>query len=272
MESQKQVEFSRDVLVYVPCYNCESTIGSVLSGIPAEIQARAEVLIVDNFSSDRTAELALETSKSGRLTAPISIVRTRENLGYAGSQKLAYQLACASPSVRWVMMLHGDGQYDPELLKGYLPLLSSPIGLAYGYRSKSKFGKREETPLSTWFLIKSLSLVESLVTGEWRREWHTGFVMYSTRFLNKVSFREITNTPHIDGHLLFSAGVMGYSIAAVPIYKRYKELNAFEGWARIIYVFSVLKLMFEFRLAKNRLKNSEADNTSGVRYGFDIIA
>jgi hypothetical protein len=164
--------------------------------------------------------------------------------------------------VQWVIMLHGDGQYAPELLEKYEPYFDSDFDVVYGYRSKAAYGKREETPLMVWLLIKMLSFVESVVTGFWRREWHTGFVMYSTKFLRIVNMAALTETPHIDGHLLYASGLLGGKVAAVPIYKLYKELTAFEGEARRKYVFSVLRLMFQFKKIDVRKTASSVSHTS----------
>lgn len=148
-------------------------------------------------------------------------------------------------------MLHGDGQYPPGLLERYIPFFDSKNGIIYAYRSRKHFPDKEETPFLSGLTIKTLGILESIVTGYSRLEWHTGFLMHSTRFLKRVNLDALTSTPHIDGHLLFAAGVLGEEVKAIPIYKRYKLLQAFEGAARRRYVFDVLRLMFLFRKEKS---------------------
>jgi hypothetical protein len=111
----------------------------------------------------------------------------------------------------------------------------------------------------TWMAIRTLSALESVITGVARREWHSGLVMHSTRFLRKLDLAALTGTPHIDGHLLFAADVAGESALGVPIYKLYKELSAFEGAARRRYVFDVLKLMFSFQRTRHNLLRGQRD-------------
>lgn len=252
-----EAESQRDVLIYVPAYNCEKTIVSVLHQIPEDVAARARVLVVDNQSSDRTAARALGASKGGLVPAPMRLLRTRSNLGYAGSQKLCYRLARDDPSLKWVMMLHGDGQYPSELLSSFLPAMSPELALAYGYRSKLRHLRIEQTPWTTWLVISGLSLVESAMTRTFRREWHTGFVMYSTRFLDRIDLSQLTDSPHIDGQLLFLSGAMNEKVSAVPIYKFYKQLTAFEGAARRAYVLEVFRLMRQFAAQKGSIKNRD---------------
>lgn len=236
--------FHQPFLVYIPCYNCARTIAAVIDAIPEEFADKAEILIIDNQSTDGTGEV-IRGMPECRFRC--TVVRTSRNLGYAGSQKLAYHLALQSPIVRHVIMLHGDGQYPPELLRAFLPLAQQGCDIGYGYRSKLRYGAVEETPLLTFAVIRILSILESIVTLTFRKEWHTGFIMYSTRFLGNVPLQVLTTTPHIDGHLLYAGGQLDAKVQGIPIFKRYRDLQAFEGEARSRYVIDVLKLMFAFR-------------------------
>jgi len=231
--------------IYLPAYNCEQTIVGVISSISKPILESANILVIDNCSEDSTIERLQKAKEKGLIPQKVIVLKTPKNLGYAGSQKFAYEIFRRSDS-QWIVMLHGDGQYPPELLDRCVPLLNPNLDLVYGYRSKTTFSG-EETPFLTWFLIKSLSLLESLVTGVYRKEWHTGFVMYRNQYLKKINFEALTTTPHFDGHMLFVSNLLGAKVKAVPIYKKYKELTAFEGKARRKYVLDVLRLMFQFR-------------------------
>lgn len=281
------VKFGRELVVYVPAYNCASSIVETLRKIPSEIALRAEILVVDNCSSDGTSEKVREFCTSGALRAPLQLIRTKQNVGYSGSQKLAYGIVSGHETVRSVIMLHGDGQYPPELLSEYLPYLDGAYGVVYGYRSKKKFGQREETPLLAWSVIRALSILESAVTGHKCQEWHSGFVMYSTKFLRRLNLDELTGTRHIDGHLQFEAGCRGEKIKAIPIYKLYNDLVPFDGAARRRYVMDVLRLMFEFRSQRHQPRSDhngvrtppdmyelllqEAPNSGQVEAGSDSI-
>jgi len=247
--------FNQQILIYVPAYNCARYLVSTLSKIPQELTQIADIVVIDNCSNDGTSEAVLQAQSDGTLPFDLTVIRTDSNLGYAGSQKLAYTLAIDNPTVRWVIMLHGDGQYAPELMRLYQPYFDSNCAAVYGHRSKAVYGQVEETPLRVWVVIKALSILESLVTGIWRHEWHTGFTMYATDFLRELDLNALTHTPHIDGHLLYAAGALKKPVGAVPIYKLYKELTPFEGHERRQYVIDVLTLMFKFRRMPVRRTN-----------------
>lgn len=245
--------FKSDVVIYIPAYNCETTIVETIRSIPPDLVDNVTILIVDNNSSDKTVECVINARNNGLLPHSLKLIRISKNIGYAGSQKLAYSLIRRSAAVRWVIMLHGDGQYPSELLSKFVSFTDSKFGLIYGYRSKLSYRRLDETPLPTWAAIKLLGALESVVTGIARKEWHTGFNMYSVEFLRKLPLNEMTDTYHIDGQISFLAGALDELVFSIPIYKRYKGFDSFSGIGRAKYVFDVLRLMFEFRINRNAL-------------------
>lgn len=237
------INSSNRLLIYIPAYNCESRILGVVDDIPPEIWAISDVLVVDNHSRDNTLKLVIEANQAKRWPKAIHIVQPKKNLGYAGSQKLAYRLMLEHSQFDAVMMLHGDGQYDSALLPKFAAELDSDAEVVYGYRSWINYWSKDETPISSYITIKSLSFIESLMTGYWRKEWHSGMVMYKRSFLTRVNLDQITKTMHIDGHLLFAAGELKAQTKPLPIYKRYKNYPAIGKTARIRYTLGVLTLI-----------------------------
>lgn len=245
--------FTKKILIYIPCYNCGENLKKTVQRIPNDLLREIDILVVDNCSKDNSVSQLVDFLENQQTGYSAWIVRPDENLGYAGSQKLAYHLATKHAAIEWVLMLHGDGQYPAELVPTFLGKRDKEYASVYGYRSKSHFPEEEETPFSTNFIIKALSTIESFITGYRRKEWHSGFVMYNVGFLRQLNLNNLTTTPHIDGELMFLAGALKNQALGIPIYKRYKSLTAFEGWGRIKYVFQVIGLMFLFRARKTRL-------------------
>lgn len=264
--------FTKKIIVYVPCHNCESFVWDTLRGIPEELHERIECLVVDNFSSDSTSEVVKQAIADRGFPFEIILIRTRKDLGYAGSQKLAYTLTSEAPEVEKVIMLHGDGQYDPALLRKFLPYIDSdPANAAInGFRDKKTYPEEDETPHTTYRIIKFLNRIENLVTGFKQKEWHSGFVMYSTAYLRKIPFHRLTDTRHLDGEMLICAGVLGERTLSVPIYKRYKDFESFSGIPKMRYVLNVIKLLFKFRSGfHRRLFAKEVNNK--VPHEFDRL-
>lgn len=94
----------KDVLVIIPAYNEEKNIQTVLKGLRApEIQQVADVLFVNDFSSDHTADLARE--------AGYGLISNPYNMGYGNSIQLGYKYA-AKHGYRFVIQMDADGQHD----------------------------------------------------------------------------------------------------------------------------------------------------------------
>jgi glycosyltransferase involved in cell wall biosynthesis len=256
-DTKQSTTLSRQLLIYIPAFNCADYIVGVVDEIPEILWGIADILVIDNCSTDRTVEQLQQARAEKRWPDRIHLVQPKSNLGYSGSQKLAYRIALDSPNIQNVIMLHGDGQYPPELLNKFVPFVGSEYGLVYGFRDKSSYREKEETPLLTYWTIKFLGSLESFVTGYKRKEWHNGFVMYSREFLSNINFSALTDTYHIDGHIQFIAGELKEKIIAVPIWKRYKNYEQLKGLNRLTYIFHVLGLMVKFRVLGSGQSNAE---------------
>ena len=73
------------------------------------------ILIVDDFSKDKTRITVENYLKENNMNRLIDFIKNNENLGYGGVQKIAYRYAIKN-DFDFVIMLHGDGQYSPEKL------------------------------------------------------------------------------------------------------------------------------------------------------------
>ena len=267
IDKEQEINLNKKLLIYIPAYNCADYIVGVIDEIPEKFWEIADILIIDNCSTDETVKLIQDARYANRWSEGVHLVQPDTNLGYSGSQKLAYQIALDSPNIHHVIMLHGDGQYPPDLLNLFLPYIGSEYGVVYGFRDKSSYPEKEETPPFTYWVIKLLSSIESLVTGHKRKEWHNGFVMYSRGFLSKVNLRALTHTYHIDGHIQFVAGELSERVLAVPIWKRYKKYQQLRGLNRLTYIFHVLSLMIRFRVLGSGQTDAESSSlTHGYSY------
>lgn len=86
--------------VVIPCFNEEHGIPHVVAKIPAEVD---EILVLDNCSTDRTAEVAESYAR-------VRVIRHSRNLGYGGSY--CRGLPMAEGDV--IITTDGDGTYPVE--------------------------------------------------------------------------------------------------------------------------------------------------------------
>src|SRR6266571_4928307 len=113
---------NKRVLIFIVAYNAETTIEKVLGRIPPSLHLdHVEVLIIDDSSRDDTFGQGLRYQMRNS-EFKITVLRTPENQGYGGNQKLGYRYAIDN-GFDIVALIHGDGQYAP----GKLPTLLAPF-------------------------------------------------------------------------------------------------------------------------------------------------
>ena len=141
------------VLIFIVAYNAETTIEKVLSRIPPRFTSTdVEVLIIDDSSQRRhISERACAISRR-HSAFKITVLRTPENQGYGGNQKLGYRYAIDN-GFDLVALVHGDGQYAPEKLPALLaPLVADEADAVFGSRMIDKRAARAGgMPLYKWF-------------------------------------------------------------------------------------------------------------------------
>jgi GT2 family glycosyltransferase len=109
------------ILVQIHTWNDVDVIGALLGAIQRQSFAVIEILIVDNGSTDGTAELAYPDN--------VTLIRHRSNLGTSGSVKTGLEYARAH-GYEWLWVLDADSLPRPDTLE----LLTRLIGGSDGDR------------------------------------------------------------------------------------------------------------------------------------------
>ncbi|WP_035903415.1 bifunctional glycosyltransferase/class I SAM-dependent methyltransferase [Knoellia subterranea] len=203
--------------VLVVAYNAASTLRAVLDRIPDDFRAQIEhVLVCDDASEDETYQIGLEY-QSGT-TLPLTVVKHVENLGYGGNQKFGYRWAM-DQGLDIVVMLHGDGQYAPEIMDRIVePLVNGEADVVMGSRMMERGSARKGgMPLYKYVGNRVLTGFQNAMTGASLTEWHSGYRAYSTDALRDVPFADYSNDFDFDTEIIL--GMLGAQkrIVEVPI-------------------------------------------------------
>ncbi len=216
--TQSQQIPSPKIGILIVAYNAESTLTDVLNRIPAKLAPDiSAVLVCDDASHDRTHEMALDYQKSTS-HLPLHIVRHPVNLGYGGNQKAGYVWA-SELGLDIVVLLHGDGQYAPEILPEMIaPLLNGSADAVFGSRMMQRGAARNGgMPLYKFVGNKILTRWENAMTGTTLSEWHSGYRAYSMLTLQKLALQCNSDGFDFDTQIILQLHASGARIVEIPI-------------------------------------------------------
>jgi glycosyltransferase involved in cell wall biosynthesis len=209
---------SKRIGILVVAYNAANTLARVLDRIPPEFRNRiTKILVGDDASQDSTHLVALGYRQlAGDL--PIEVVRHPKNLGYGGNQKAGYQWAI-DQGLDIVVLLHGDGQYAPELLPEMVaPIERGQADAVFGSRMLDPGGaRRGGMPRYKFFGNRVLTRVENLVAGASLSEWHSGYRAYSVAALRDVPFHRNDNGFNFDTQVIVQFLEASKRVVEIPI-------------------------------------------------------
>ncbi|MCA8955829.1 MAG: glycosyltransferase [Planctomycetes bacterium] len=204
------------VAVFVVAYNAEAHIQQTLRRIPAEIRDHlTEIYVIDDESRDSTRARAEELSAE---IPKLRVYRTPVNQGYGGNQKLGYAYAIER-GFDVVVLLHGDGQYAPEVMPRILAPFADPDTAAvFGSRMMVKgAAKRGGMPLYKRVGNAVLTFLENSLLGARLSEFHSGYRAYRVARLNELPFRYNTSDFHFDTEIIVQLLGSRMKIVEVPI-------------------------------------------------------
>ena len=217
-----------DYFIFVPAYNVERTLCEVLSKIDESVLDRAHVLVIDDGSRDGTARAFECFMSSGEQNsecaenARFEYFKFEQNCGYGAVVKKGLAEGLASGAA-FVACLHGDGQYPAEKLGEFFAEMENRnLDLLQGSRHAVAGGaKRGGMPLYKRIGGAFLTALENLAFRVKLTDRHSGFIVYSSRFLKTVDLNRLSTSFDIDLELISIADASRFAVAELPIPTRY---------------------------------------------------
>jgi len=161
---------NRQVTVVIPCLNEEKGIVEVLSRMPSFVD---EVIVVDNNSTDRTAEAA--KSFGARVI----------HEGIRGYGR-AYKTGMFQSQGDIIVTLDGDHSYPPDAISY---LLEAFLHSGVRFLSASRFPLKNKTAMSFkhWIGNKLLSIAMSVLYLRWVRDSQSGMWVFERSALQEMN-------------------------------------------------------------------------------------
>jgi glycosyltransferase involved in cell wall biosynthesis len=207
-------------LILIVAYNAERHITTVLDRIPESIWLGQpyhwDILVIDDFSSDATWQVC--NDYCARNNRQITILRTPSNQGYGGNQKLGYTYAIKN-GYDAVVLLHGDGQYAPELLSQMIkPLAELKAEAVFGSRMAiSKDALRGGMPIYKFVANIILTAIQNTILGSHFSEFHTGYRAYAVSALKRIPFLYSSDWFDFDTDIIIQLINQDIAITEIPI-------------------------------------------------------
>ncbi len=196
---------TRKVLVAIPAHNEDRYIGSLVLKLTA---ARFDVLVIDDGSVDRTAEVA-ERAGARVLSHPL-------NLGKTASVRSAFEYAVEADLDALVVM-DGDGQHDPyEVDQLLAPVLADQADMVVGSRFAGI-----DSAVPRWRVAGQhvLTLATNVGSGLHLSDTESGFRAFSRRAVAEMHFRGAGFS--VEPEMQFEAKQHGWKVTEVPIHVEY---------------------------------------------------
>ncbi len=234
--------------IHVVAYNAAATLAQVLDRIPREFASRiSDVLVFDDHSDDSTYLVGLGYQQTTDL--PLRVFRNETNLGYGGNQKAGYAWALEH-GLDIIVLLHGDGQYAPEMLPEMVaPLERDEADAVFGSRMMlDGAARRGGMPLYKFVGNKILTSVQNKAAGATLSEWHSGYRAYSVAALRDIPFQSNSDAFDFDTQIILELLEAGKRITEISIPTYYgDEISRVNGLG---YARDVVRHVLRYRAHK----------------------
>jgi glycosyltransferase involved in cell wall biosynthesis len=218
-----------DVSVVIPCLNEEETISACVSKANQALRnmnVPAEVIVVDNGSTDRSAEIA------GALGARVVCQKER---GYGA----AYLKGFEEAKGKYIVMGDADDTYDFLEIPKFVDQLKSGNDFVIGSRFKGEIRPGAMPWLHRYIGNPTLSFILNKFFKLNISDTHCGMRAFTREALNKMHLR--TTGMELASEMIINASKAKLRIAEIPIIyhprKGESKLRSFsDGWRHLRFM------------------------------------
>ncbi|MCL6557763.1 MAG: glycosyltransferase family 2 protein [Firmicutes bacterium] len=221
------------ITIFFPCYNEEQNVERVTRealAVADRISDDYEIIIVNDGSKDRTAEIADRLAKEH---PAVRAVHHEVNKGYGA----ALQTGFKSATKELVFYTDGDGQFKIEEITKLLPLIEQ-YDIVSGYRIKRQDPFMRKVNAFLWGALVNMLLKIRVSDVD------SAFKLYRRKI-----FEDITLTSQgalIDTEVLAKAKAKGYTITEVGV-NHYPRLAGEQTGAKLSVILKAFKELFKLK-------------------------
>jgi glycosyltransferase involved in cell wall biosynthesis len=245
----------KKIAIFIPAFNAASTVVKVLDRIPAKLKHQVgEIFVIDNHSTDNTSMVVVGYKEQHNMHN-LEVIRNPQNMGYGGSQKIAYK-RCIDKGYDCVAMLHGDAQYAPELLETLIaPVVNGEADMVFGSRMSGN-PLKGGMPIIRFLGNRALTTMQNFFLGTSLTEFHSGYRVFSVDALKKLPLEKFSSDYHFDTEIIILFVDKKLRIKEMPIPTHYgDEKNYVNIWDYGMRVLISTATYFFHKLGLRRSRN-----------------
>lgn len=203
-KKEKRTGSLKNVVIALPAYNEEKHIADVVTGA---LQHANTVLVVDDGSTDKTAEVAEE--------AGAIVIKHPSNQGYGAALKTIFSIS-RKMDAEALVTIDADGQHNPSDIKNLIKKLESGADVVIG----SRFLEISSTiPIYRRFGMKLLDLLTTAAGVNKITDSQSGFRAYNKKAIQDLHLS--SKGMSAGSEILIQISERNLNIKEIPINVRY---------------------------------------------------
>jgi glycosyltransferase involved in cell wall biosynthesis len=221
------------ISVFSPCYNEQKNIGNLITcmlDFLPKISSDFEIIIVDDGSTDATAEVAGTFAENH---TQVRVIRHENNRGYGAALRTGF----ANSTKDYIFFTDGDNQFDITEISKFLPYVGS-YDIVTGFRIKRKDN------IIRKFNEFGFNRLVRILFGLHVRDLNCAFKIYKKEVIKSLELR--SSLAFINSELLIRAKKKGFSIKEVGVTHYSRQWGSQTGANLKVIAGSLLEL-FQLR-------------------------
>ncbi|MBN1926625.1 MAG: glycosyltransferase family 2 protein [Prolixibacteraceae bacterium] len=232
------------VLIIVPAYNEEITIGRVLSGLKDECPY-FDIVVINDASEDDTSVIARNTGYAKVIDLPV-------NLGIGGAVQTGLRYASIN-GYDCAVQFDADGQHRPEDVKQLVELvLNNECDVAIGSRFVGE-SRLHETDLMRRIGIRIFEAFSLILIRKRIRDHTSGFRAFNHKTIDFIMHEYPVDYPEPEIVVLLARNKFRIKEVFAQMYSRQGGVSSIPMLRGPYYMFKVMIAMLVARLRPKEL-------------------
>lgn len=222
------------ILVAIPAFNEESSVKQIINQVKSDLP-QAEILVIDDGSEDKTAEIALASN--------VRVVILPFNVGVGGAIRTAFKFA-AENSFTHVIQIDADGQHIPKEANKLISAVE-PDSIVIGSRFRNQ-DSNYEVSFARRLAMRILANVVGKICATRLTDVTSGFRISSGKAIELFAKEYPRDYLGDTVESLIIAHNSGIKVIEIPVNMKHREFgNPSQNFLKSLwYLFRALLVVF----------------------------